>query len=131
MKRLFLAGATVLLITTSAAHAAERLPDTMLGEWCPDLDKSIENRTVYFRTKTHNEPGCQSGEDVIIMRQDRIDAWQNSCSFKTIEQNGGVYQIHEQCVNADMGGVQEEDRFLLEELELVDGQLIITSVSEG
>jgi len=34
MKKLLLAGIAALLLSTGAAHATERFPEAMLGNWC-------------------------------------------------------------------------------------------------
>jgi hypothetical protein len=62
--RTFLTGIAALLMATSAAHATVALPEAMLGDWCQDESKSIDNRAVYFRAKE-----CPNPEEDITVRR--------------------------------------------------------------
>ena len=51
MKKLFLTGIAALLLATGAAHATERLPEAMLGNWCwiEGCDEQNWNQQIFAR----------------------------------------------------------------------------------
>jgi hypothetical protein len=62
MKKLLLAGVTALLLTTGAAHSADKLPEEMLGLWCQAGVKS-EVRKVFFRPSFAGREHCVDFDD--------------------------------------------------------------------
>jgi hypothetical protein len=98
----------------------------MLGEWCEDEGRSSEAETVYFRTQK-----CNNGELIINVRQNGIDGPWSSCSFEKLERDGGIYRGRIYCeMNKETSG-NMENYFAQEELELINGQLIIKELPEG
>ena len=61
MKKLLIAGIAALLMATSGAHATERLPEAMLGNWCwiEGGDEQNWNQQIFARVPPG---GCHGGE---------------------------------------------------------------------
>ena len=55
MKKLLLTGIAALFLATGVAHAADQLPEYMLGRWCYGNDVSTEAQVVYFRPNLRAE----------------------------------------------------------------------------
>jgi hypothetical protein len=67
MKRLLLTSIAMLFLATGTAHANERLPKAMLGDWRYQSQIGRKSDNIYFRTKY-----CGDYEDGIVLSQKRL-----------------------------------------------------------
>jgi hypothetical protein len=130
MKKLLLAGIAVLSVLSASAAHADKLPDTITGNWCyfegdnPDPDGKMMIYTVH----THKD--CPSGAiDGIVITKDRIDGDDGFCTFeKIVRISANAFMIYHQCRDAedkeDSGGGPRT-------YEIIDGKLVITFLTEG
>jgi hypothetical protein len=106
MKKLLLTGIAAMLMATSAAHATERLPEHMLGQWCPL--GAVETNVIYVRA-----PECSGAT---IFWQTGYDKYEQTCRYISIRQskNPGVYQIIARCADDKENGswVESFDMFM-------------------
>jgi hypothetical protein len=132
MKRMFLTSVAVLFLATGTAHA-DTLPDTMIGKWCystiiPD-EQQTPTQLVLTRRVNQN---CSANNSVII-HQDGSDDEDGSCIFDKIEQiRANVFVVYHRCRG---GGEENSDNNEggsgPKTFEIINGKLIITSLSEG
>jgi hypothetical protein len=151
--KILLAGVAVLFLATGTAHATDKLPDTITGTWCFLEESSLEQEVFNTHTNTfdecprdvHNNKDCLLGNitkdcprgaldgrgtaDGIIIDQDGIRQEDSECTFEKIEQiRANAYMIYHRCKSPNEG---EEDSGGLQMYEIIDGKLVITSLSEG
>jgi hypothetical protein len=87
MTRFFIAGIAVLLMATSAAHAAE-IPKQYRGTWC-----YTEWQTIYER--------C-SGKTGIVFTEIKSTAWGSDCTLTAISKSKhGGHRLLGTCRSAD------------------------------
>ena len=120
MKANLLVGIAVLLMATSAAPAPVQLPEAMLGKWCRN------QLTTWFDTYTRST--CEKDDDaaIIIHKDHYVEThyYDDSCTFSKIEKIGsGVYLIYSHC--------KEPEQNIIEEAEIIDGQLVIRNIPES
>jgi hypothetical protein len=121
MKKLLLAGIAALLLATGAAHATERLPEAMLGNWCwiEGGDEQNWNQQIFARVPPE---GCHGGDSLIRIDQNGIEG-EGSCTFGKIEQTGpNAFLIYTYCDDDTNGSTR---------FEIIDGKLVITALSEN
>ena len=119
MKAKFLIGVAVLLMTAGAADAVE-LPKEMLGKWCR------KQLATWFDTYTRST--CEKDDDaaIIIHKDHYVEThyYDDSCTFSKIDKIGsGAYLIYSHC--------KEPKQNIIEEAEIIDGQLVIRNIPES
>jgi hypothetical protein len=121
--KILLAGVAALLMVTSAVHAADKLPDTMMGTWCNMAEGDNEHQ-IYSRTFSNGHT-CEMAID-----QEAIYEEYSKCIFEKVQQiSVNSFLVYTRCVElpnddaAPAGG--------LAMYEIIDGKLIITPLSEG
>jgi hypothetical protein len=125
--RALLAGITVLFLATGTAHAADKLPDTMFGNWCwstqnDEADLANNNR-IWVRYESKE---CYHGpHNWLVVEQDGIDVTETGrCKFEKVEQTGPQsFLVYSHCKEEGSGGPQT--------YEMIDDKLVITFLSEG
>jgi hypothetical protein len=130
MKKLLLAGIAVLSVFSASAAHADKLPDTITGNWCnfEGDNPNPDGKTMIYTVHTHK--GCPSGAiDGIVITKNRIDGDDGFCTFeKIIRISANTFMIYHQCRDAedkeDSGGGPRT-------YEIIDGKLVITFLTEG
>jgi hypothetical protein len=98
MKKLFLTGVVALSLANCqaplrTAHAAERLPEAMLGKWCYDDNISTKSQEIYFRS----DGECSNAFGINLSQTGYGDT-KSHCVFDHVKQKkGGVYLINTLC----------------------------------
>jgi hypothetical protein len=133
MTRLLLCTATILALIGSA-HAVE-LPDEMVNEnWraCNTDNDDDEDRDIYW---PNNAKGCLDVGSLIDLGPTGYGApGMGNCEFDKIEKiRTNAYRVHANCKIHWSQGNEHGTWFRTEnlELEIIDGQLVVTRLSEG
>ena len=86
MRALLLTSIATLFLATGAAHAIERLPEAMLGNWCwiEGGDEQNWNQQIFARVPPE---GWHGGDSLIRIDQNGIEG-KGSCIFGKTEQTG-------------------------------------------
>ena len=116
--KVLLAGVAALLLATGAAHAADRLPEAMLGNWCwiEGGDEQNFNQQIFARVPPE---GCRGGDSLIHIDQNGIEG-EGSCTFGKMEQTGpNAFLIYTYCDDDTNGSTR---------FEIIDGKLVITAL---
>ena len=117
MRALLLTSIATLFLATGAAHAIERLPEAMLGNWCwiEGGDEQNWNQQIFARVPPE---GWHGGDSLIRIDQNGIEG-EGSCIFGKIEQTGpNAFLIYTYCDDHANGSTR---------FEIIDEKLVITA----
>src|SRR5262245_8348935 len=138
MKKALLSGIAMLfLATTGTAHAADQLPEWMLGRWCTSAEINTKSQKVYFRPD-HVERDkwyCSDLTDGINIDQKGYDDEHPAdeapaCSFGEIKRKEEFsYLVHVLCKTEH--GEGKPDFEGQEEFQLFNGLLFKKRMPEG
>jgi hypothetical protein len=113
MKTLLLAGVAVLFLATGAVYANDRLPDTIIGDWCFVEGPDFPNPQVYVHVPLE---GCP--ENLVRFEQEGA----GGCIFDKIERGeGNIFTVFSRC----------ETMAAPITLEIIDGKLVASALPEG
>jgi hypothetical protein len=72
LKKTLLTGIAALFLATGTAHAIERLPEAMLGNWCwiEGVDEQDWNQQIFARVPPE---GCHGGDSLIRIDKKGIE----------------------------------------------------------
>src|SRR5260370_24888365 len=126
MTKLFLTGIAVLFLATGTAHAADQLPEHMLGEWCGADNVSTATQAVYYRpnNKDPEMTKCSEFNDPItISREGYTEVEEEttfSCIFDKVERKEEeAYLTYAKCTNDHTPDVDYYNK----EFQLIHGLL--------
>jgi hypothetical protein len=123
MKKTFLTSIAALFLATGAAHATDKLPDTITGKWC--FFENKENQLVYSRVLTPGNGGCEMAID-----QEAIHEEYSECVFERIKQiRANAFEVFTRCIDLPESESTEGSGPAI--YEIIDGKLVITHLSEG
>lgn len=128
MNKTLLAGvATLSLLSAGTAYATE-VPDAFVGHWCL-TDLGTDSQSVYDVAEDVEK--CKS-QILTIRKENNSEVW-DDCTYEKVEQTEpGIYIVRELCeAQRESGGGKGIFWSLVAEYKIVDGQLIITPLSEG
>jgi hypothetical protein len=115
MRKLLLAGVTVLSVLSASAAHADTLPNKMLGKWCQDEVATQNDRWVYTRGD------C---DHLRVNRNNMVQFIEDGCDFKKIKRlPNGSYFVHAKCGGEAI--FDNEDMVF----QIVDKQLVIITTT--
>jgi hypothetical protein len=122
MKKLLLAGVAALFLATGTAHATDKLPDTITGDWCFSEDPD-PNQRIYVRVPPN---GCSGTDDLVNFGQDGAEGEVN-CIFEEIKRTeNNAFVVFSKCdFHSDIGTAGHMT------LEIINGKLVATMLPEG
>ena len=125
MRAKLLTGVAALVLYASTAHAAVELPEEMLGKWC--------RIALEYAYDVYNRGSCEDGDDILLMRGNgfvEYHYYDDGCVFNKIEKiASGLYLIYAHCGKFEGPNGPEQD--IIEELQIVDGQLVMRDIPES
>src|SRR5262245_27148359 len=135
MTRFFIAGIAALFLATGTAHAeiVEGLPDEMTGSY--DLCYETEHQEIFIRRIQGRGAAlpsdCNSGGGVHFCETGNSGSGRGYGEYDRIEKiASGIYRTHAVCHG--QSGIPENVIWTVyTELEIIDGHLVATDVSEG
>jgi hypothetical protein len=123
----------MLAIRPAPAEIVDGLPDEMIGTWLQC--KETENQEIFIRVEDYwaKQPNdeCSEGGTVHFWQTGNSGSGRGYCEFDKIEKmTSSVYRVHAVCHG--QSGIPETEHWTEHfELEIIDGFLVATDVSEG
>jgi hypothetical protein len=129
VKKLLLISIAALFLATGTAHAAE-LPERFTGRWCI-VSQEVEPRLEVLK---RFEEECDSDIGAVTILPNGSEDADLDCKYGNIEQSAqDAYQVYATCeilYEGGGGGTGSFRQYLLE-IKIIEGQLIITELTEG
>jgi hypothetical protein len=131
MRKLLLSGIATLFLAAGTAHAIEvkGLPDELtFGTWrtCEEFPENNDDNDPREIFAPDNGRGCkQAGFALYLWDTGSSGPGRGNCDFEKIERIGNVYQVYAKCNKG------QSDWTETLELEIIDGYLVVTHLSEG
>ena len=131
MKKLLLAGMMLAFAAPAYATQPVTLPDTIIGSWC--LLSYDGNNAPAFYGRINNPENQECLTETLPINKDGYREVWDICLFDKIEQEGSAtYLVHARCEAQFEGGGGGTGKFWIENLEyqIIDGQLVVTTIPE-
>jgi hypothetical protein len=129
------------------SYANDQLPDTITGTWCflEEHGEQASTKQVIYNTHILTVSGlpfkdCPPGvgidgrgaADGAVINQERIEAEDENCAFEKIERiRTNAYLIYYRCKISEDSKDDDDVGSGPKMYEIIDGKLVITSLSEG
>ena len=131
VKKLLLTGIAALFLATGAAHAAEvkGLPDELtLPSWrtCEEFPENNDDNDPREIFAPNNGRECKdAGFALYLFETGSSGPGRGNCDFEKIEKVGNAYRVYAKCDKGVSSWIENL------ELEIIDGYLVVTHLSEG
>jgi len=132
MKKMFLAGIAALFLATGIAHTAEvkGLPDELAwGTWrtCQEFPENNDDGPREIFAPNNGRECKDAGFALYLWEAGYSGPGRGICNFEKIEKIGNAYQVYANCNIGSPYSARTEHL----ELEIIDGYLVVTCLSEG
>src|SRR5262245_50732196 len=129
MTKLLLPGIAALFLTTGTAQAVE-LPPEMTGRW--ELCRETEHQEIFVRREEEASRACTTYGTTYFWETGNSGPGRLYCEYDRIEKTApGIYRAHALCTGGNSGIPADVQEFEYTELEIIDGQLVVTDIDEG
>jgi hypothetical protein len=132
MRKILLATAALIAVSTAVHAKPISLPEAMLGDWCFD-----EGKDSYIVM----DPVKKCDDSFLVVKTDGYETIEANCTFDKIEQTArNIYVVHVKCIPAayEIGDDLEERTWteyqefrILDKNQVFDKELKITILNEG
>jgi hypothetical protein len=133
MTKLLLTGIAALFLATGTAHAIEvkGLPEEFTwGTWrtCEEFPENNDDDSPREIFAPDNGRGCErAGFALYLSATGYSGPGRGGCNFEKIDKIGNAYQVYANCNIGNPYSARTENL----ELEIINGYLVVTYLSEG